>query len=158
MFQRFSGYFSIERLGIALFAGALTLIAATMAFARPMEIDRPYEKEPSAPVIMNMTCSEAIERTDKSFKAKFIVYLTPHQVSDGGVVTSDSIGTCAADTGSTNYNALAGTIDIHSFVTGGNSCKEADGSVSFSVFHDRRKGFGRSATLTIKNVNYNCEL
>jgi hypothetical protein len=154
MFQ----HLSLERIALALFAGALTLIAATMAFARPAMIEEPAEKQVATPIYQNMTCHEAIERAESTFNAKFVIFLTPNFVSDGGSVTTDALGTCFANAPASAYNALGGQVDIHSFLAGGNSCNAKEGDVSFALFHDRKIGQSRHATLTVKNVVYNCEL
>lgn len=154
MFQ----HLSLERIALALFAGALTLIAATMAFARPALIDESTEKQSSSPIYQSMTCREAIERSEKMFNAKFVIFLTPNLISDGGSVTTDALGTCFANAPSTAYNAFGGQVDMHVFTAGGNSCKAKDGDVTFTLFHDRKIGQSRHATLTVKNVVYNCEL
>jgi len=154
MFQ----HLSLERLALALFAGALTLIAATMAFARPALIEEPAEKQIASPIYQSMTCREAVERTQTTFNAKFVNFLTPNLVSEGGSVTTDTLGTCFANAPGTAYNALGGQVDIHSFIAGGNSCKAKEGDVTFALFHDRKIGQSRFATLIVKNVVFNCEL
>lgn len=154
MFQ----HLSLERIALALFAGALTLIAATMAFARPAMIEEPVEKQTASPIYQSMTCREAIERSEKTFNAKFVNFLRPNFISEGGSVTTEALGTCFANAPATAYNALHGQVDLHSFIAGGNSCNAKEGDVTFALFHDRKIGQSRFATLTVKNVVYNCEL
>jgi hypothetical protein len=107
---------------------------------------------------MNMTCTEAIERSEKSFKTTFIVEMTPHHQAKSGFVMNDEIGKCFANAPSSAFNAFGGLADMHVFEAGGNTCKPKEGDVSFAIFHDRRLGMGRYATLTVKGVNYNCRL
>lgn len=153
-----SGHF--ERFAIGLFAATLVLVAATFAMARPALLmpDGDEYQEPSAPVRMNMTCTEAIEKADKSFKTTFIVEVTPHHIMKSGFVMNDDIGNCFANAPSSAFNAFGGLVDMHVFEAGGNTCKAKEGDVSFVIFHDRRLGMGRHATLTVKGVNYNCKL
>ena len=151
---------NFERIAYGLFAATFVLLAATFAMARPALLmpDGDEYQEPSAPVRMNMTCAEAIERTEKTFKTTFIIEITPSYVVKGGFVMNDEIGKCFANAPSSAYNAFAGQVDMHVFEAGGNTCKPKEGDVSFVVFHDRRLGMGRHATLTVKGVNYNCQL
>ncbi len=150
---------SLERVALVLFAFVITLIAATMAFARPAMNFETEEREAAQPIIQSMACKEAIELAQvQKTRTTFVVNMRPSSyVVDSGTVTSPSIGTCGANKPSSAYNALGGTVDIHTFTAGGNLCKERDGSVVFTVFHDRRSGFSRHTTLNIKGVNYNCE-
>lgn len=149
-----------ERLALGLFAATIMLLAATFAMARPALLmpDGEEHKEPSAPVRMNMTCTEAIERSEKSIQTTFIVEMTPHHQAKSGFVMNDEIGKCFANAPSSAFDAFGGLADMHVFEAGGNTCKPTEGDVSFAIFHDRRLGMGRFATLTVKGVNYNCRL
>lgn len=151
----------LERLALGAFAATVLMLAATIALARPALLmpDGEEYREPSAPVRMNMNCVEAIERSEKpAIRTTFIVEMTPNYVATSGFVMNEEIGRCFADAPSTAYNAFGGQVDMHVFTAGGNTCKLKDGDVSFAIFHDRRLGMGRYATLTVKDVNYNCEV
>lgn len=150
----------LERFALGIFAATLVLLAATFAMARPALLmpDGEEYQEPSAPVRMNMTCTEAIERSEKSFKTTFIVEMTPHHLAKSGFVMNDEIGKCFANAPSSVFHAFGGLGDMHVFEAGGNTCKPKEGDVSFTIIHDRRLGMGRYATLTVKGVNYNCRL
>ena len=150
---------SIERIAIALFAGALTLIAASVVFARPPVLDEP-SKEKSQTIYMSMNCKEATDRPTSSFPVKFVVDMRPStfEVTDAQVILP-VIGTCGASLTGSNYDAPitngAGKFDIHNFiVSGGQKCD----AIAFTVFHDRKIGSARFASLKLGNVSYNCEL
>jgi uncharacterized protein (DUF2141 family) len=162
MFQQLS----MERIALVLFTGALTLIAATTAFARPALMPDSKEKMVASPVYQSMTCREAHDKPENTFNAKFVNFLRADQVSEGGSVTTEMLGTCFANAPASSYAVSSrkdgqnggGQLDIHSFSAGGNSCNAKEGEVTFELFHDRTIGQSRSATLTIKNFVFNCEL
>ncbi len=153
-----SQLFSLERIALALFAAALTLITATVVFAREMRSDDNGMQGASKPVDQNMTCRAAHDQNGQVFNVKFVNYLRDNFVSEGASVTSEMLGTCGANAPETNIKAFGGAIVVHSFVAGGHLCNEVDGSVTFSLFHDRTIGQSRIATLKVKDVVYNCKL
>jgi hypothetical protein len=150
-----------ESLAIGAFTATLLMVMATIALARPALLmpDGEEYREPSAPIRMNMNCVEAIERSEQpAIRTTFIVEMTPGFVAKSGFVMNEEIGRCFANAPSTAYNAFGGQVDMHVFTAGGNTCKQKDGDVTFAIFHDRRLGLGRYATLTVKDKVFNCRL
>ncbi len=144
---------SIQRTAL-VFASAI-LTGAAAALARPAMLEDPTDKEATQPAISSMQCKEAIERADSSFPVKFIVAMRPTSYSvTGAQIVLPAIGICDAALTGSNYNALGGTVDVHAFQSAGGKCD----AISFTVFHDRKMGSARSATLKLGNVTYNCEL
>lgn len=143
-----------QKLTIAL---TLTLVftTTTAAFARHPALEDLSEKEASQPIIMAMKCNEAIAKPESNFPAKFIVDMRPTSfIATGAQIVLPVIGTCGATVTASNYDALGGKIDIHSFLSTGGKCD----AIAFTVFHDRKLGSARFATLKLGNVTYNCEL
>jgi hypothetical protein len=156
-------FFSIERSALVfctLCTFAVTLLAGRLAFAGPAILDDQGVREAAQPIVHTMFCSEAIERSEKPpVRTTIVVNMQPSTyIVESGTVTSKLLGTCGSDSPSSASNALGGTVDIHSFAAGGSLCTKPNGSVQFTVFHDRVLGQSRYATLTIQGVNYNCSL
>lgn len=158
MFQNLS----LERLALALFAGALTLIAATMAFARtPTVLDDTEQSLPATPVVIPMLCRKTAVVGEQQILARFTLSMKTNFTSDGGAVVADVLGTCQSNAPASAYNVIGPSgsyVDVHTYTAGGTSCKESDGSVSFTVNFDRKQNIARTASLTVSGVTYDCEL
>lgn len=152
--------FSLERIALALFAFALTLIAGALVFASPILIDENPTREKAQPVIQAFNCHEAIERAgEQRFRVIFVLDMRPTSfIVESGTVTSKELGTCGANSPHSSFNAMNGSFDIHEFTAGGSLCNERDGSVKFTAYYDRRAGLSRFASLVVKGVPYLCEL
>jgi hypothetical protein len=150
-----------ERLALGAFTATLLMLIATIALARPALLipDGEEYREPAAPIRMNMNCVEAVERSERHpIKTVFIVEMTPSLVAKSGFVMNNEIGRCFAEAPASAYNAFGGQFDMHVFSAGGNTCNQKNGDITFAIFHDRRLGLGRYATLTVKDVVFNCTL
>lgn len=159
---------SMEAVGLSLLLLAISLVTATLAFAETRH--RAFENadlvndgrgggfndEPTAPMILSLTC---LESTDGSLlSASVNLDVTPHGLPVHAFVSSKSFGVCESH--AMPSDGMTGPYSTQTFAVGGPHCDSAQGPVSISIFQIRNYigTSAQGAALTLGAKNYTCRV